>query len=86
MSYLDPTGAASVSALMVGLMVLVFGLYARRQGRLHTRQGAEVLAGFAAVMSVATMAVARRFSVVFSLLAASIAERCKKAVPLNQLI
>lgn len=38
MSYLDPTGAASVSALMVGLMVLVFGLYARRQGRLHTRQ------------------------------------------------
>jgi len=49
MDYLDPI-AMSSSALIVGLLFVVGGLYARRNGRLHTRQGAAVLAGFAAVM------------------------------------
>ena len=54
MDYLDPI-AMSSSALVVGLLFVVGGLYARRNGRLHTRQGAAVLAGFAAVMGVVSM-------------------------------
>jgi len=54
MDYLDPV-AMSSSALILGLLLVVGGLYARRDGRLHTRQGAAVLAGFAAVMGVVSM-------------------------------
>jgi len=45
-----------LSALIGGLLVVVAGLYARRDDRLHTRQGAEVLAGFAAVMGLVSIA------------------------------
>lgn len=45
-----------LSALIGGLLVVVGGLYARRDNRLHTRQGAEVLAGFAAVMGLVSIA------------------------------
>ena len=54
MDYLDPI-AMSSSALIVGLLLVAGGLYVRRNGRLHTRQGAAVLAGFAAVMGVVSM-------------------------------
>jgi len=54
MDYLDPI-AMSSSALVIGLLFVVGGLYARRNGRLHTRQGAAVLAGFSAVEGVVSM-------------------------------
>ncbi len=54
MDYLDPI-AMSSSAFVVGLLFVVGGLYAQRNDRLHTRQGAAVLAGFAAFMGVVSM-------------------------------
>lgn len=55
MSHFGPDQAIGLSALIVGLLVVVAGLYARRGDKLHTRQGAEVLAGFAAVTGVVSM-------------------------------
>ena len=56
MSIFGPDQAIGLSALITGLIVVAAGLYARRNDRLHTRQGAKVLAGFAAVMGVLSMA------------------------------
>jgi hypothetical protein len=55
MSLFGPGQAIGLSALIAGLLVVVAGSYARRNDRLHTRQGAEVLAGFAAVMGMVSM-------------------------------
>ena len=51
----DPIAVGS-GALAIGLLFVFGGLYARRGGRLHTRQGAEVLTGFAAFMGFLSMA------------------------------
>jgi hypothetical protein len=55
MSYIDPTIVVSIGALIFGLLLLIGGLYARPRSRPQTRQGAEILARFVAVMGVATM-------------------------------
>ena len=41
---------AQAGAATLGLLLLVAGLYVQRHGRLRTRQGAAVLASFAAVV------------------------------------
>jgi hypothetical protein len=56
MSSFGPDQAIGLIALIVGLLIVVAGIYTRRSNRLHTRQGAEVLAGLAAVMGFISMA------------------------------
>ncbi|GAA4744693.1 hypothetical protein GCM10023264_07480 [Sphingomonas daechungensis] len=58
MEYIDLVSIGSFLALFLGVLMLSGGLYARRRGRLHTRQGAAVLAGFTAVLGATFMAVA----------------------------
>lgn len=55
MNHFGPDQAIGLIALIAGLLIVFAGLYARRGDRLHTRQGAEVLAGFAAVMGMVSM-------------------------------
>lgn len=50
MAEIDPYGAASLVALLLGALLFVGGMYARRGGQLHTRQGAAVLAGMVSVI------------------------------------
>jgi hypothetical protein len=52
MGDLDPNVIGSSAALVAGLLLLAAGLYARRGDKLHTLQGAAVLAGFVVVMGV----------------------------------
>ena len=56
LGYVDPIAVGSIGALIIGVLFIFGGLHARRHGRLRTRQGAEVLAGFAAVVGLAAMA------------------------------
>ena len=54
MGYVDPIAVGSSGALILGGVFLVFwGVHARRHGKLHTRQGAEVLPAFAAIIGAA---------------------------------
>ena len=55
MAYVDFVSLGSFLGLFVGLLLIIVGLYSRRGGRLRHRQGAEVLAGFAALVGVAAM-------------------------------
>ena len=55
MGYIDPVIIASIGALIVGVPLIVTGFYTRRRGRLRNRQGAAVLAGFAAFMGFIVM-------------------------------
>ena len=48
----DPYGIGSFIALLLGVLLFVGGMYARRGGHLRTRQGAAVLAGMASVIGV----------------------------------
>lgn len=48
----DPYGIGSLLALLLGVLLFGGGMYARRGGQLHTRQGAAVLAGLAAVIGI----------------------------------
>ena len=57
MSYVDFTSIISFLGLFVGILLLTIGLYSRRGGRLRYRQGAQVLAGFAALLGLAVVAV-----------------------------
>jgi hypothetical protein len=61
MTFVEPIFVGSGGALVGGLLLLAGGLYARRGNRLHTLQGAAVLAGFAAVMGVCVMAAGSYF-------------------------
>jgi vacuolar-type H+-ATPase subunit I/STV1 len=54
MGFLDPIAVGSV-ALIAGLLLIAGGLYVLRRGRLRTRQGAAVLAGFTAVLGLVAM-------------------------------
>ena len=56
MSDFGPDQALGLIALIAGLLIVVAGLYVRRDNTLHTRQGAEVLAGFAAFMGLVSIA------------------------------
>jgi len=55
MGYIDPIIVGSVGALIFGLLLIIGGLCARPRSRPQTRQGAEILASFVAVMGVVTM-------------------------------
>ena len=48
----DPYGIGSFVALLLGVLLFAGGMYARRGGQLRNRQGAAVLAGFAAAIGV----------------------------------
>lgn len=53
---LEPIIIGGVSAMAAGFILALAGFYARRKDRLHTRQGADVLAGFTAFMGLVAMA------------------------------
>ena len=55
MAYVDFASIGSLVGLFVGILLIILGLYSRRGGRLRHRQGAEVLAGFSAVVGVAAL-------------------------------
>lgn len=55
MAYVDFVSIGSFVGLFVGILLIILGLYSRRGGRLRHRQGAEVLAGFSAVVGVAVV-------------------------------
>lgn len=57
MGYLDPGNAVGFSALIGGLLLVVWGFYLRRHGRLRNLQGAAVLAGIAVFMGLVAMSV-----------------------------
>ena len=48
----DPYKIGAAYALLLGAILFAGGMYARRGGHLRNRQGAAVLAGFAAVVGV----------------------------------
>jgi NhaP-type Na+/H+ or K+/H+ antiporter len=48
----DPYKIGAFYALLLGFIMFAGGMYARRGGQLRNRQGAAVLAGFAAVIGV----------------------------------
>jgi hypothetical protein len=48
--YVDFVRIGGFIALFLGVLMIIGGLYARRRGRLRTRQGAAVLAAFAAIL------------------------------------
>jgi hypothetical protein len=53
----DTFGAGSFIALLIGAVLVIGGLYARRHGKLRNRQGAALLAGFAALIGVVVLGV-----------------------------
>jgi hypothetical protein len=55
--------ARSIIGLFAGLLLGAWGLYLRRHGRLRNRQGAAVLAGFAAALGFLVMGVGFLFFV-----------------------
>jgi hypothetical protein len=61
LGYLDPGKVGGFSALVAGLLLIVWGFYLRRHGRLRNLQGAAVLAGFAVFMGFAAMSVGAFF-------------------------
>ena len=52
MPVLDPLPIAPAAVGILGVLLIVSGLYVQRRGKLSTRQGAAVLASFAAVIGV----------------------------------
>ena len=57
MGYINPGNVVGFSALIAGLLLVVWGFYLRRHGRLRNLQGAAVLAGFAVFVGFAAMSV-----------------------------
>ena len=55
MGYVDPPTVAGTGALIVGILLVAAGLYARRGGRLRTRQGAQLSAAFAVAIGIGAM-------------------------------
>jgi hypothetical protein len=56
MAEVDPYRIGSGIALLLGALLFAGGMYARRGGQLHTRQGAAVLAGTASVLGLLVFA------------------------------
>lgn len=50
MGLVDPATLGGIGAMIFGILLVASGFHVRRRRRLHTRQGAEVLAGLAIVM------------------------------------
>ena len=61
MGYLDPGSVVGFSALIAGLLLVVWGFYLRRHGRLRNLQGAAVSAGFAVFVGLVAMGVGAYF-------------------------
>jgi hypothetical protein len=55
MEYVDPMLIGGIGALALGLVMLIAGYHARPRGELRTRQGAEIAAGFIAIIGAMTM-------------------------------
>ena len=55
MGYVDLVSIGSFVGLFAGILLIVIGLYSRRGGRLRSRQGAQVLAGFATIVGMAVV-------------------------------
>jgi hypothetical protein len=48
----DPYSIGSFIALLIGFVLVIGGVYARRHGKLRNREGAALLASFAALVGV----------------------------------
>lgn len=57
MAGVDPWSTGSFIAMLLGVLLVAGGLYARRGGKLRQREGAALLAGFAALIGVAVLGV-----------------------------
>jgi hypothetical protein len=57
LGYIDPGNGIGLSALIAGLLLVVWGFFLRRHGRLRNLQGAAVLAGFAIFVGIVAMSV-----------------------------
>ena len=57
MGFVDAAATGTVGAVLLGALVIVAGLYVQRRGRLRTRQGAAVLASFAALIGIVVVGV-----------------------------
>ena len=55
MDYVSSATFVTFGALLLGLLLIAAGSYARRGGRLRHRQGAEVLAGCVLAMGLAVL-------------------------------
>lgn len=55
MGYIDPILVGSSGALIIGTLLIIAGLYLRPRHRPQTRQGAVILANFAAILGLATV-------------------------------
>ena len=63
MGYINPENVVGFSALIGGLLLVVWGFYLRRHGRLRNLQGAAVLAGFAIFVGFVAMSAGAVFIV-----------------------
>ena len=63
MGFVEPTTVGGICAMIFGILLVVGGFHVRRRRRLHTRQGAEVLAGLAIVIGLGTIAAGALFLV-----------------------
>lgn len=57
MGFVDAAATGAVGAVLLGALLIVAGLYVQRRGRLRTRQGAAVLASFAALIGIVVVGV-----------------------------
>lgn len=53
----DPYSVGSFIALFLGFVLVIGGLYGRRHGKLRNREGAALLAGFAALLGVLVLGI-----------------------------
>ena len=56
MGFVDAAATGTVGAVLLGALLIVAGLYVQRRG-LRTRQGAAVLASFAALIGIVAVGV-----------------------------
>ena len=55
MDYVDPVVVGCISSLIIGLVLVIGGLYAKPRSRPQTRESAALLASFATVVGIITM-------------------------------
>jgi hypothetical protein len=63
MEYVDPIVVSSIGALIVGVLLVVGGLWGKSQSKRNTRRSAEVLTGLAAVLGMVTIGAGALFLV-----------------------
>lgn len=57
----DPGRVLGITVLIAGIILIACGFYLRRNGRLHTLQGAAVLAGFVIFVGIIAMGIGALF-------------------------